>query len=336
MFPLESIVQACINSPRMQIPVKLIPTTIRCCADDESPSQASKEATDIKDDYFRFRITSRMFRTGQAPQFQREQQKVQMLRLLVLTALLQGVGCTSVLDLVSCLRNNSAITDVFEGMERDPPFPIWNKCKDAPCTHEKYRGAGLEGFIPGKAAGDDLDGPDIADAGLQEERAREINCAGDRSVENEFFSKDVFEDGAQSRTPVILRGCAKSFAAFKKWTDRYLQQKSPLTERQKRQGEKHPFAPLWEPDPPEEGFTGDVPEKLKQDIEDKGKLGPILEAADGPTLWTSAGGKREKMHFDTFDSMHVMIAGTKLITLASPKYARSVSCTIYSHYVVTL
>eukprot|EP00116_Pleurobrachia_bachei_P008521 sb/3468783/ len=142
------------------------------------------------------------------------------------------------------------------------------------------------------------------------------------------MSPGKFNEYVASRTPVILRGLAKEYPAYEKWTDQYiLDNFGDLEVRLEAKTEKEHFVPVGEVGRGRATFAeflsryktdnmycvSEVPSPMFPDLTLPGIMncGELASSIVEVNLWINSGGAKSIIHKDAHNQLNCLLAGSK-------------------------
>jgi len=141
-------------------------------------------------------------------------------------------------------------------------------------------------------------------------------------------SQYFYEKYIRTRTPVIMRGLAKSFPAFDLWSDEYITEHfGDLEVRLEAKTEKETFTPIGEAGVGRASFSeffrryktdnmycvSEVPEPMYKDLILPGIMncGTLKDSLVEMNMWINSGGAKSIIHKDAHNQLNCLLAGSK-------------------------
>lgn len=153
------------------------------------------------------------------------------------------------------------------------------------------------------------------------------------SISSEYF----YDKYVATRTPVILRGLAKTFPAYTLWTDDYIKEHyGDLEVRLEAKTEKETYLPVGDTGVGRSSFrfflnqyntsnmycVSEVPEPMYKELVLPAVMncGSMKDSLEEMNMWINSGGAKSIIHKDAHNQLNCLLHGTKEWIFISDKY----------------
>ena len=204
-------------------------------------------------------------------------------------------------------------------------LPYFGACRNTSCVTAHHESHDLQ-FVPGPPTNGSMQSLEFGEIpGQRVQPLAEIRCT---SVASEIEVIRAIHASISNSTPLVLRACALDMPAVK-WRDKeaYLAAADGVFATLLRTAKENKTVLTQQ--------RVSLSPALQRDLEWATPFGQFINefgrnaltgvddtAAD--QMWVSGGAVESSLHFDTPDTLHVVVAGTKEIRLTSPEFSRHV------------